>query len=176
MSTPKNPRIARWFSRKAALTACGKGQALQQSVANRNPPSRFRLLLVGLLALIVAVAPVGRAIAETLEIPQVSPSPTFDSEAQANSSSAPSPGVGAVGSSADYEAQATPTSTPQAQPMPQIAGIDQYMNQDGRNNGSAPGNPRDPRNNGSSSGGAILLGGLMVGLIALDVAINHRHR
>ena len=175
MSTPKNPRIARWFSRKAALTACGKGQALQQSVANRNPPSRFRLLLVGLLALIVAVAPVGRAIAETLEIPQVSPSPTFDSEAQANSSSAPSPGVGAVGSSADYEAQATPTSTPQAQPMPQIAGIDQYMNQGGRASGYPPGSAPDPRNNRANSGGGLLMGGLMGGLMALDLVINH-HR
>jgi hypothetical protein len=175
MSVRKNSRVAGWFSPKAALSESGKGQGMQQSVNNHLLRGGFGLLRVGILALTIAFGPVGRASAETLEIPQASPSLSFDSGARADPASASSPGGGAPGASADYAAQAPPASAPQAQPMPQIAGIDQYMNQDGRNNGYAPGNVRDPRNSGSSSGGAILMGGLMVGLIALDIAINH-HR
>jgi hypothetical protein len=174
----KLARIAEYLTPKRAMSAEGKYRATHLSVGRHHRPDALRLSLVTLLVLMIAIAPAGRASAETLEIPQAAPSPLpADQAAQPpdTSPSANSSGEIAAGSAANYEAQSAPTSTAQARPMPQVAGIDQYMNQDGRGSGNAPRNVPDPRNNRSSSGGAILVGGLMVGLIGLGIALSH-HR
>jgi len=141
----------------------------------------FRLWLATTLALVIATAQVGRAIAGTLEIPQAVPSPlpaaTQPSRALGSASPANSAPEIPAGSAADCAAQAAPTSTEKAPPpIPQVAGIDQYMNQGGGpGSGSPPGSLPDPRNNRASSAGGLLMGGLMVGLVALDLAIKHHH-
>jgi hypothetical protein len=133
--------------------------------------------LVAVLASVIATAPGGRAIAGTLEIPQAAPSLPSAQATQPPSTATPANSSGEIasGTAADYAAQSAPTSTAQAPPMPQVAGIDQYMNQGGRGSGYPPGSVPDPRNNRASSGGGLLMGGLVGGLIALDIAINH-HR
>ena len=169
-------RIAPIGDYRASQRAMCRGT--RQSAGRCSFPRAQPLLLVAVLVLVIAIAPGGRAIAGTLEIPQAAPSLPSTQATEPPSTASPhnSSGEIASGSAADYAAQSAPTSTAQAPPMPQVAGIDQYMNQGGRASGYPPGGAPDPRNNRANPTGGLLMGGLMGGLIALDIAVNHHHR
>lgn len=132
--------------------------------------------LAMLLALTIVFAPIQAAFAQqTLDLPQA-----FDPAPAASASPADStvtPGSQADNSSVAAPALADPAAT---NPIPaDIGSIDQYMNQQGepapqpsfaRNSTSRDPAPSSPATN------AIVMGGLLLGLLVLDLALAHHHR
>jgi hypothetical protein len=165
VNTPEN-------SPSAMSEAPQKVRALHQSEKLRAMRKSFACkMLVPLLAVAIVLAPLRSAFAQndqTLELPQ-----RFDP-----SVATPTPGYIQPDQSKYDNAEAAPQPSPEAASPPQMAGVDQYVNQNGSNNGSYPAanNPYDPGAAGSSQVGPLLLGGLLLGAIALELALGHHHR
>lgn len=135
-----------------------------------------RSALAILLALTIVFAPMQAAFAQqTLDLPQA-----FDPTPAASASPADStvtPDGQADNSTVAAPAVADPAA---ANTIPaDVGSIDQYMNQQGepaRQQSFAGNSPsRDPAT-GSPATNAIVMGGLLVGLLVLDLALAHRHR
>lgn len=158
-------------------------QPLHHSVdgpVRRRPLWRVRLLLVA-IALGLPMLQVAPALAgdQVLEIPQVSVAPAHPNELYDSSASAsPDNDAGAYANASAPQPSPAPgaLAANSYPPDPNVGSIDDYQNQPGENR-SGPsvafggGNSAEP----SSLAGNLILGGILIGMAALEIAAAHHH-